>query len=48
MRLLIRFTKENNFLLTKNQKKNDWILLATKLIKTYLILIMLNNVINYF
>ena len=44
----IEFTKENSFYSLKHQKKKDLILLPTKLIKKYLMLVMLKNIINHF
>ena len=44
----IELTKENSYHSTKNLKKKDLILIATKLIKNYLILIMLKNTIICF
>ena len=42
------FTKENSYYSRKYQKKKYLLLLATKLIKKYLMLVMLKNTINYF
>ena len=44
----IGFTKENSYYSMKHQKKKYLLLLATKLIKQYLMLVMLSNTINYF
>ena len=47
----IVFTKENSYYAMEHQKKNDLLLLTTKLTrtkKTYLMLVMIKNTINHF